>query len=64
VKTYNKERTICDIIKKRNSLDIQVIAEAIKAYISGTDKNLLLLYKYAKLFRIEKPLRIYLEVLL
>jgi len=64
VKTYNKERTICDIIKKRNSLDIQVIAEAIKAYISGTDKNLLLLYKYAKLFRVEKPLRTYLEVLL
>jgi predicted transcriptional regulator of viral defense system len=64
VKTYNKERTICDIIKKRNSLDIQIITDAIKQYLLKTDRNLLLLNKYAKLFRIEKKLRVYLEILL
>jgi predicted transcriptional regulator of viral defense system len=64
VKTYNKERTICDIIKKRNNLDMQIISEAIKNYLATKDKNLFLLSKYAKLFRIEKMLRVYLEVLL
>jgi len=64
VKTYNKERTICDIIKKRNFSDIQVITDAIKRYLLRTDKDLLLLSKYAKLFRIEKRLRVYLEILL
>jgi predicted transcriptional regulator of viral defense system len=64
VKTYNKERTICDIIKKRNFSDIQIIADAIKQYLLRADKNLLLLSKYAKLFRIEKKLHVYLEILL
>jgi len=64
VKTYNKERTICDIIKKRNFLDIQIISDAIKQYLLRTDKNLSLLNKYAELFRIEKILRSYLEVLI
>jgi len=64
VKTYNKERTICDIIKKRNFSDIQIIANAIKQYLLRADKNLLLLSKYAKLFRIEKKLHSYLEILL
>jgi len=64
VKTYNKERTICDIIKKRNFLDIQIISDAIKQYVLRADKNLSLLSKYAELFRIEKTLRGYLEVLI
>jgi predicted transcriptional regulator of viral defense system len=64
IKTYNKERTICDIIKKRNFSDIQIIADAIKQYLLRADKDLLLLSKYAKLFRIEKRLHVYLEILL
>jgi predicted transcriptional regulator of viral defense system len=64
IKTYNKERTICDIIRKKNSTDIQLVAEAIRLYCKGNDKNLLLLHKYAKLFRIERKLTAYMEVLL
>jgi len=64
VKTYNKERTICDIVKKRNSMDMQILTDALRQYCCRKDKNLLLLNKYAKIFRIERILRAYLEVLL
>jgi hypothetical protein len=64
IKTYNRERTICDMIKKRNSADIQLVTEAVRQYCKRSDKNLSLLHKYAKLFRIERKLTAYMEILL
>lgn len=64
VRVYNVERTLCEILKKRSNTDIQVISEAFKRYTSGSKKNIPLLSKYAKIFRVEKRLRAYLEVLI
>lgn len=50
VRLYNVERTLCDILKSRSNVEIQIVAEAFK--------------RYAKLMRVEKKLRSYLEVLL
>ena len=57
------ERTICDIIRDRNKIDSQIFNTALKEYIKRNDKNLNLLYKYAKEFNILKILKMYLEVL-
>ena len=57
------ERTICDIIRDRNKIDSQIFNTALKEYIKRKDKNLNLLYKYAKEFNILKILKMYLEVL-
>jgi predicted transcriptional regulator of viral defense system len=64
IRTYDMERTICDIIRDRNNQDIAVVSDALKRYVRKKDKNLNVLMQYAKLFRIEKTLRSYLEVLL
>lgn len=63
IRVYNMERTICDIIRDRNKIDSQIFNTALKEYMKRSDKNLNLLYEYAKEFKILKILRMYLEVL-
>lgn len=64
VPVYDMERTICDLLRSRSSIEIQTFQGAIKAYARRKDKNLRTLMHYAGLFRVEKILRQYLEVLL
>lgn len=63
IKIYDIERTICDIVRDRNKIDSQIFNDAIKGYIKRKDKNLVLLYEYAKIFNIDKVLSQYMEVL-
>jgi len=64
VKTYDMERTICDILRDRNNQDPAVVNDAIKRCLRRKDKDLNKLMKYADLLRVENVLRPYLEVLL
>ena len=64
VRTYSVERTLCDILKPHSHVDIQVVTEAFKHYITRTDKNIPVLSEYAKILKVETRLRSYLEVLL
>jgi predicted transcriptional regulator of viral defense system len=63
IKVYNMERTICDIVKNRNNMDIYILNEAIKQYISSKNKNIQQLIDYSQKLRIEEKVRQYLEVL-
>ena len=63
IQIYDLERTICDIIRDRNKIDPQIFNTAMKEYSKRKNKNLNLLYKYAKVFRIENKLKQYMEVL-
>src|SRR5665647_2653089 len=64
VRLYNAERTLCDILKGSSKTDIQIVTEAFKRYTKLNNKDIPLLSQYAKIFRVEKKLRSYLEVLL
>lgn len=64
VKTYNMERTICDILRDRNNQDPAILIESLKEYFKRKDKNLNLLMSYAKILRVEAILEPYLNVLL
>ena len=64
LRVYNVERTICDIIRSRRYVEIQDFQSALKSYARLKEKNLPLLLRYAKEFRIEKILRQYMEVLI
>jgi len=64
VRAYGIERTLCDILKGRSHTDIQIVSEAFKRYSKSEYKNINLLSEYAKLFKVEKKVRSYLEVLL
>lgn len=61
---YNRERTICDLIRSRNRFEIQDFQTALKTYIMGKNKNLNRLMEYAKLFHVDKKIREYMEMLL
>jgi predicted transcriptional regulator of viral defense system len=64
IKTTNLERTICDVLRSRNQIDVQFVNEALKKYVIHKDRNIDLLYSYARQFRIQKIVREYIEVLL
>lgn len=64
VPVYDMERTVCDVLRRRNQIEVQNFQGALKAYVRRKDKDLRTLMRYAKLFRVEKILRQYLEVLL
>ena len=64
VRSYTAERTLCDILKPRNHIDIQVVSDALKRYVSRKEKNIPLLSKCARELKVEAKLRTYLEVLL
>ena len=64
VPVYDMERTICDLIRSRSGIEMQTFQDAFKQYTKRKDKDLRKLMRYAQMFRVEKLLRQYLEVLL
>ena len=47
-RVYDKDKTICDVIKHRNKIDKEVFNSAIRKYVKDSNKNLNNLYKYAR----------------
>ena len=64
IKLYNLERTIIDILRDRNKIDLQIFNTAMKEYMKRKDKNLIKLSNYARELKMEKILKKYMEVLL
>lgn len=64
VRAYSIERTLCDILRPRSRVDIQIVTEAFKRYAVKLNKNIPALSEYAKILKVEAKLRSYLEVLL
>ena len=64
IRVYNKERTICDIVRNRNVIDSAIINEGIRRYLSEKEKDIPKLLQYAEKFRVEKIIRQYVEVLI
>ncbi|MBS4461250.1 MULTISPECIES: abortive phage infection protein [unclassified Facklamia] len=62
--SYNPERTICDMIRNRSTMDNRILQEALKKYIKRKDKNLHRLMEYSEKLRVKKFLSNYLEVFL
>lgn len=62
VRAYSKERCICELIKKPNSVDKQIYIQAIRQYFKEMQSFRKLL-TVAKAFGVEKQIHKYLEVL-
>lgn len=63
IRLYDKERCICDLIRDKKDMDMQLYTQTMKDYFrSGADCRRLL--KYGKEFGIEEQIRTYMEVLL
>lgn len=63
VRCYDAERTVCDILRKRNRLDIETYTAGLKLYFARKDKDLPRLAQYAATLGVLNKLTPYLEVL-
>lgn len=64
VRAYDKERTICDLIRKRAALDPAVFGQAIRDYSRSKDKDLARLSSYARTMNMESRVYEVMEVAL
>ncbi len=64
IRTFNLERTVCDVLRSRNQVDIQLVNESLKRYVRKKEMDLDLLHDYARRFRVQKIVRETIEVLL
>lgn len=61
---YNRERAVCDALRFRNKIGIDIMKEVLKEYIRSDHRDLNTLNRYASKLRIETVLNQYLDVLL
>lgn len=59
---YNKERCVCDAVKYRNKVGMDVCSEVVNSYISQPDRNLTLLMDYAEKLRVRRILEQYIAI--
>ena len=64
IRTYNIERTLCDLIRSRNRIDVQIFHDALKRFVKLKSVDYAQLMAYAKKLKIDTVLKNYLEVLL
>ena len=64
VPVYDIERTLCDVLRSRNGVEIQVFHDALNSYVKRQRKNLRSLMQYADTLNVSTVLKPYLEVLL
>ena len=62
IQLYNVERCVCDAVKFRNKVGLDVCSEIIDKYLKRTDRNLSCLMDYARKLRVGTILEQYLQV--
>ena len=62
VRLYDKERCVCDLIRSKEQMDMQLFTHAIKGYFHA-EPNPRKLLKYGKEFKVDDKIRMYLEVM-
>ena len=62
VKVYDKERCICDLIRDKEKIEMQLYSQALRDYFKSKPNNRKLL-RYGKQFGIDDKIRTYMEVL-
>ncbi len=62
VKVYDLERTICDIIKNRSEIEVELFSKTINKYVRYENKDLNKLYEYSKKMNIYEKAKEILEV--
>ena len=63
IKVYDTERCICDIIRSKNRMDLELIKHSIREYIKRNDKDLVKLSLYAEKLGIKEVVMDYVGVM-
>lgn len=64
VRVYNLERTVCDLIKDKDSIDIEIRNKAIKNCIKSKEFNASIMFEYAKKMKIYDKVKNYMEAII
>ena len=62
IRLYDVERCVCDAVKFRNKVGMDICSEIINNYLERPDRNLSKLMDYARKLRVGKILEQYLQV--
>lgn len=64
IRITDLERSVCDAIKYRNKIGMDICAEVVRTYLRRNDRNLSRLYDYAKKLRVYNTLNNLIEITL
>lgn len=62
IKIFDRERTICDILRYENKIDKEVLNKAVQGYIKDKEKNINKLMEYSKILRVVNKIKTYIGV--
>ena len=57
ISIFNRDRTICDVVRYSNKLNKEIVNQALQSYINDNRKNTSNLIKYAKAMRAETKVK-------
>jgi len=57
VRIYDRDRTLCDVLKNMNKMDKEIFNKAIQGYVNDPKKNIPNLMLYAKKMRVQKKVK-------
>ncbi|MCM1494700.1 MAG: type IV toxin-antitoxin system AbiEi family antitoxin domain-containing protein [Bacteroides sp.] len=57
VRIYDRDRTICDVLRNMNKMDKEIFNKAIQGYVKDLKKNIPNLMEYAKVLRVQKRVK-------
>jgi predicted transcriptional regulator of viral defense system len=64
IKVYDRERTLCDMVRTRHKADIQVVNQAMRMYAGSREKDIARLMDYAQRLQVKSKIQTYMEILL
>ena len=62
VKLYDRDRTMCDVLRYEKILEKEVFSHSIQRYLKDQKKNIRRLFEYAALFNIKRKVQSYIGV--
>lgn len=63
ISMYDIERSLCDLLRSRNRIDIQVFSDALKRIAAKGSLDTMRLFEYARKLNVDTLLQTYMEVL-
>lgn len=62
VKVFNRDRTICDVLRHENKIEREVFSNAIQRYVKDPKKNIKKLLEYSEVLNLKNKVQTYIGV--
>lgn len=62
VKIFNRDRTICDVLRYENKLEREVFSNAVQRYVKDPKVNIRRLLEYSEILNIKNKVQTYMGV--